>query len=137
MPKSKLSAIISLLLVFLSGALVGAVAHRLYMVNTVTARPHRDPEEIRKQLVEETRDAVKLDDEQVRKLDQFYDDERAHFGKLRQSWNDQGRELRAATAERIKAMLRPDQLLLFEKLQEHREAERKRRMQSEKQNEKK
>jgi hypothetical protein len=139
MPKSKLSAIVSLLLVFLSGALVGAMAHRLYMVNTVLSSkqlppPRRDPEEVRRQLVAETRDRVKLDDEQVRKLDQFYDDERAQFGKLRQGWNEQGRDLRAITAEKIKGMLRPDQLPLFEQLQADREKEHRRRQQ---QNEKK
>ena len=35
MPKYKFSAFLSLLVVFLSGAVVGALAYRLYMVNTV------------------------------------------------------------------------------------------------------
>ena len=37
MVKSRSSAILSVALVFLSGALVGAVANRLYMVNTVSS----------------------------------------------------------------------------------------------------
>ena len=54
MPKSRLSAFISLMLVFLSGALLGAFAHRLYTEGTVTAAkqvkpPARPtPEEVRK-----------------------------------------------------------------------------------------
>ena len=35
MPKSKLSAVLSLLLVFLSGAVLGAVAYRLYSISSV------------------------------------------------------------------------------------------------------
>ena len=126
MPKSKLSAFISLLLVFLSGALVGAMAHRLYMVNTVVSSrqppPRRDPEDVKRQIMAETREKVKLDDGQVRKLDQIYEEERAQFGQLRQSWNEQGRELRKVTADKIKDMLRPDQVPLFEQLQADRTA---------------
>jgi len=141
MMKSKSSAIISLLLVFLSGALVGAVAHRLYMVNTVSSNginpqppPRRDPEEVRRHLVAETKEKVKLDDEQVRKLNELYDQERQEFDRLHQKWNAEGRTLRASHMDRIKAILRPDQVPLFEQLQAEREKEHRRRQQ---QNEKK
>jgi hypothetical protein len=139
MPKSRFSAAIYLILVFASGAMVGAVANRLYMVKTVsstevTRQPpmRRDPEEVRRHLVAETREKVKLDDEQVRKLNEFYDDELAQFGKLRQSWIEDGRHVRAGTAQKIRAMLRPDQIPLFEQLQAQREAARKARMANEK-----
>ncbi len=141
MPKSKLSAFISLLVVFLSGVLVGGVAYRLYMVNTVltTGTPSTppgpqnrrpSPEEVRKRLVSETRDRCKLDQQQVEKLEALYDTERGEFDQLRKKWNDEGRRLRADHVERIKEILRPDQLPLFEKLQaEREERERRRRMQ--------
>ena len=35
MPKSRLSAVLSLLLVFLSGAVLGAFAYRLYSISSV------------------------------------------------------------------------------------------------------
>jgi hypothetical protein len=138
MLKPKWSALISLVLVFLSGILVGAVANRLYMVNTVSSNgpggppPRRDPEEIKRHIVAETRDKVRLDDQQVARLNQIYDDERAKFGHLRQKWNTEGRDLRTATADQIRAILRPDQVQLFDQLQADREAARKRRMQNEK-----
>ena len=71
MPKSRLSAFLSLMIVFLSGALVGAFANRLYMVNTVSAvkqpkqGPHMTPEEFRKHQVEDLRQKVGLDDQQI------------------------------------------------------------------------
>ena len=74
MPKTKLSALLSLLLVFLSGTLVGAVSiactWSIPSVGTATGPPPRemDPEEVRKRRVNEMRDKVKLDDEQVGKL---------------------------------------------------------------------
>lgn len=140
MPKSKLSALISLLVVFLSGVLVGSVAYRLYMVNSVqttgatvnpAGTPNRrpDPEEVRRRLVAETRDRCKLDQEQVRKLDELYDDERQEFDKLHQKWNAEGRALRAAHNEKIKSLLHPDQIPLFEKLQAEREERHQRRLQ--------
>jgi hypothetical protein len=131
MTRSRLSAFISLLVVFLSGALVGAVGNRLYMVSTVSSKgtqvpPRRmDPEEARKHLTAESRDRLKLDDEQVRKLDKIYDEERQEFDRMHQRWNAEGRTLRAQHAERIKAILRPDQIPLFDKLQAEREERRR------------
>jgi hypothetical protein len=134
MPKSRLSALVSLVLVFLSGALVGAVAHRLYMVNSVssTARPRRpDPEEIRHHLISEMRDRVKLDGQQVARLEKIYDDTRERFDALNRKRNIEARELWDNQTNGIRAMLRPDQLPLFEKLRAERDAERERRKKSE------
>ena len=133
MTKSRLSAFISLLVVFLSGALIGAVGNRLYMVNTVSSKgtqgpPRRmDPEEARKHLMTETRDRLNLDDEQVQKLDKIFDEERQEFDRMHQRWNAEGRTLRAQHAERIKTILRPEQLPLFDKLQAEREERRRMR----------
>ncbi len=139
MSTSKTSAFISLVVVFLSGALVGGVAYRLYMVNTVLTstnpsnppgQQHRpSPEEIRKRLVTETRDRCNLDPQQVQKLEELYDTERQEFDQLRKKWSEEGRTLRAAHSERIKAILRPDQIPLFDKLQAEREERDRRRRQ--------
>ncbi len=148
MNKSRLSAFISLLVVFLSGVLVGGVAYRLYMVNSVLTSPSSSsppgppgrrpsPEEVRKRLVTETRDRCKLDNEQVQRLEALYDEERGEFDQLRHRWSEEGRKLRAAHNERIKAILRPDQIPLFEKLQADREErERLRRSMQEQQDHK-
>ena len=41
MPKSRFSALLSLLLVFLSGALVGGFAHKLYSTTVTAGAPTR------------------------------------------------------------------------------------------------
>jgi hypothetical protein len=144
MSTSRTSALISLVVVFLSGVLVGGVAYRLYMVNTVLTStnpanppgpPSRrpSPEEVRKRLVNETRDRCNLDPQQVQRLEALYDTERQEFDRLRKKWSEEGRTLRIAHSERIKAILRPDQIPLFDKLQaEREERDRRRRQQDQK-----
>ena len=67
--RSKLSAGLYLLVVFLSGALVGGLSYRLYSVNTVAAItggvPKTSPEEFRKRYIEAIRAKVNLDPQQI------------------------------------------------------------------------
>ena len=134
MLKSKLSAFFSLLLVFLSGALVGGFAYRLY--NTAAAAapggPTRtkgpgqrmDPEERRKALVEEMRKEVKLDDRQVDQLQHIYDNTREQFLQLNQKRNTESHALWDNQTNQIRSILRPDQVILFDALRAKHEAER-------------
>jgi hypothetical protein len=131
MPKSRLSAFLSLLLVFLSGSLVGAFGYRLYSVNTVQGNDPRrrpDPEEMRKRQVAEMRDRVKLDDQQVIQYNRIMDETREQFDQLHKKANSETQALREHQAEKVNAMLRDDQRPLFSQLRaEHAERERKRR----------
>jgi hypothetical protein len=131
MPKGKLSALLSLVFVFVSGMLVGVVGHRLYTVKTVTsstsARPPRpDPEEIRRRLVAEMRDKVKLDPQQVIQLNGIYDETRQSFDELHKRANAETHKLWDTQTEHIKAVLRPDQIPLYDQLRAQHEQERKR-----------
>jgi len=141
MVKSRSSAILSVALVFLSGALVGAVANRLYMVNTVSStgvsvapRPpdHPSPEEFRKHLVEEMRRDVKLDDQQVKELEAIYDHTRDQFDEIHKRLNAESRTVRDKQTEAIRAMLHPDQIPLFDALRAKHDAERKARHKNDK-----
>ena len=135
MPKSKLSAFFSLLLVFLSGALVGAFAHRLYMVNSVTAvrnqpqPPRMSPEEFRRRQVEDLKSKVGLDDQQIVQYNKILDDTRQQFDQIHDKMNAEGRQIRDRQVEKVLAILRPDQRPLYEKWRADREAEHKRRQQ--------
>jgi len=131
MPKSKFSALLSLLLVFGSGVLVGVVAYRLYTVRTVagTTNTRPSPEEVRRRIVADMRSHVKLDDHQVEELNRIYDQTRQDFDQLHQKLNDESHALWDKQNERIKAILRPDQIPLYEQLRAQREQERRRRHQ--------
>lgn len=127
MPKSRLSALASLLLVFCSGILVGAVGHRLYMVNSTSARPARpDPEEVRRRIVAEMRDRVKLDDQQTAQLNRIYDQTRQKFDELHKKGSEESRAIWDQQKEAIKAMLRPDQVTVYEQYQKERDEQHKR-----------
>lgn len=140
MPKSRLSAFVSLMLVFLSGALVGAVGYRLYIVNSVNAvkqqakqPPRLSPEEARKRQVEDLRQRVGLDDQQVAQYNAILDDTRQQFDRLHDQLHDrlntEGRAIHDQQVAKVYAILRPEQRPLYEKWRAEREAERKKREQ--------
>jgi Spy/CpxP family protein refolding chaperone len=135
MLRSKSSALVSLLLVFLSGVLVGGFAYRLYNVSMV-AGPNNgrklDPEEARKHIIADMRVRLKLDAHQVDQLQQIFDQTRDQFRQFHDRMNAEGQAIHSNHLERIKTILRPDQLPLYEQWRTERERERKERKPSEK-----
>jgi Spy/CpxP family protein refolding chaperone len=140
MTKSKLSAFLSLALVFAAGALVGVVGYRVYSVSLDASAggppPHApgkkmDPEEFRRHVLADMKEKIKLDDRQVEQLDQIMDKTREQFDHLRKAMNDRMKPDRDAIwrsqVDATKAILRSDQLPLYEKYRADREAERKKR----------
>jgi len=134
MPQNKSSAILSLVLVFLSGILVGGVSYRLYAVNTVATAPggrpqgtRPDPEEVRKRLVHEMQDRVKLDEGQTAKLNQIYDHTLQEFQSLKKKSDGEGHQIWEGQRAAIRAILRPDQLPLYDQVEKERDEARKKR----------
>lgn len=143
MPKSRLSAALSVFLVFFSGAVLGAFSYRLYSLPSV--QPAKDSggpprkmnaEDFRKRYLSDLSGAVKLDSQQVNSLNEVMDKTRDEFDKLndkikpeRDALNDKWRPERDAIqnrqVDRINAVLRPDQRPLFEAFRAERERQRK------------
>jgi Spy/CpxP family protein refolding chaperone len=135
MLKSRFSALLSLLLVFMSGVLVGAFAYRLYNV-TVVAAPNSarrpDPEDARRHIVADMRDRLKLDVQQVNQLQQIFDRTRDKFHQIHDRMNAEGQSVHNSQVEEIKATLRADQVPLYDQWRAERERERKQHKQGEK-----
>ena len=134
MANTKLSAFFSLLLVFLSGVVVGGFAYRLYSTTAVVAPSNpkgyeekRDPEAIRKRNIDDMTQAVHLDPQQVGQLENIYDHTREQFEQVFQKRDAEARAIFDDQVAQIKAMLRPDQLPLYEALHAKHEADRKAR----------
>jgi len=130
MSKSKLTAFLTLLLVFASGAVLGAVAHRLYEVNTVMSgnnakRP--SPEEFRKRQVNEMRDRVKMDDSQVNTFNEILDQTKARFDENHERFNAVNHTIWEEQRAKVRALLRPDQVPLFDQVMAEHDAMRKSR----------
>lgn len=150
MPQSKLSAFLSVLLVFVGGVAVGGLGYRLYTVKAVAAPAPTNtkkmtPEDVRKRIVAHMKDSVKLDDQQVVELQKIMDQTREAFDQINQrshatvdplfkKFEQETQALREQQIAKVKAMLRPDQLPLYDKYladRQARDAERKKKQQQE------
>jgi hypothetical protein len=129
MKRSTLTTGLYVLLVFLSGAVVGAFAHRLYMVNTVVSAK---PDEVRHHILEEMRTRLSLSNDQVNQLNGILDSTKARYHEVKERWDKQSRqaakpELKAITedqAEKIKAILSEPQRAEYEKYRAERQKRR-------------
>lgn len=142
MPRYKLTAVLSMLLVFLSGSVLGAVAYRLYAVSAVQSvdvarkQPKMSPDEFRKHYVEEFRTKVKMDDQQLAALQQILDQTRTDFHTMRDKMNFEGEAIQSAQVEKINAILRDDQRPLYATMRAERERQRKLRVEQHKKDKK-
>ena len=110
-------------LIFLSGVLVGAFGHRLYMVKTVTAGPR--PEEYRKRYVAEMESRLKLRPDQVAQLNTFLDQTRARLHEVHERYRPEMDAIRHEQNGRIKAMLDDRQRAEYDRILEERERNQK------------
>jgi hypothetical protein len=132
MPKSKVSAFLSVLLVFASGAAMGAVGYRLYVVKTVASsvqlptKKKTSPDEMRKRIVSHLKEAVKLNDQQLGEVQKIYDWQGEQFtqinskyetqvGQEQHEFDQQLHQIHDASVAKIKAILAPDQQPLYDK----------------------
>jgi len=131
MANTKFSAFLSLLLVFVSGIAVGGFGYRAY--NTKLGPPprpaeKRSPDEFVKRAVTEMTREVHLDDTQITQLRQIYQETFAAFDQHRADHNAklhaEGQVIHDNQVEKIKSMLRPDQIPLYDALRARHEAER-------------
>lgn len=123
--RSTLSAAVYLLLVFLSGALVGAFSYRLYTVNTVySGRPPRSPEEYRRKYVEETTARLKLSPDQVTSLQQILDATRQRYHDVHERYRPELKAIENEQYKNILSMLTEPQRAEYEKMRAERERRR-------------
>jgi len=131
MLKTKISAVLSLALVFVSGGLVGVLAYRAYTVRAASVNPESNrklsPADWRKHVLAEMRTKLKLDDGQAKQLNAIFDQMDERVRDLREKRDKQNLELQNDLVVKITAMLRPDQLELYKQYREEREKERERR----------
>jgi hypothetical protein len=69
---------------------------------------------------------VKLDDQQVAELNQIYDETREQGDQVRRNANNEMRAVWDTQTAKIKAILRPDQVALYDALRARHDAARKR-----------
>jgi len=130
MLQTKSSAFFSLLLVFVSGGVVGTLVDRLYVSTSTVASANKqaqqrpDPEEARKGIVNEMTTKVKLDPQQVQEYQQILDGVREQWMAMAHRQDAEGQALRDTQVERVRKILRPDQIPLYDALRAEKEVER-------------
>lgn len=118
----KLPIALYLSLVFLSGAVVGALGYRIY--NPPLARsvgPRRGTEQFRRQYLDEMRTRLNLNADQMQKLQVILDHTDQRFNDARAEHNQMIRELREDHMASVRAILNADQLPKYDQLREERE----------------
>ena len=119
-----------MLAVFVSGSVVGAFAHRLYMVRTVGADvspQRRSPAEFKQRYLNEMKARLSLDDTQTSRLNAILDSTRLRFREFNDRHKDEIAAIHEEQVRDVKAMLTPDQQPRYETYLREREQKRKER----------
>ncbi|MEO7144428.1 MAG: hypothetical protein ABI165_13095 [Bryobacteraceae bacterium] len=117
MRMSRLAVAGYLLLVFFSGALLGAFGYRLYTVSTVSANKLHDSAEFRRHVLNEYRDRLQLSADQVQRLNAIFDDMRTRYHDAHEHTKQL---IKAEQSDAIRGILNPNQRAEYEKMREER-----------------
>lgn len=113
---------LSLMLVFLSGALVGAFAHRLYSARTVSAK---GPDAYRQRYLNEMQTRLKLDPAQMEALVKILDESKDRYKQARERIDPEMKQIQREQRDKIRAILSPDQKIEYERLLEEKDKRRR------------
>ncbi|MSV30290.1 MAG: hypothetical protein EXQ52_16345 [Bryobacterales bacterium] len=127
MKRSGTTAVVYLVLVFLSGALVGGFGHRLYTQGTVIAssKSGRSTDEYRKRYTGEMRSRLKLDEAQVAKLNEVLDSTRLQYKKFNEAHRAELGGIQDDQVTKVNGFLTDSQRLEYEKMRAERQKNRK------------
>lgn len=118
----KLPIALYLFLVFISGAVVGALGYRVY--NPPLARgvgPRHGTAQFRQQYLDEMRTRLNLSPDQIQKLQVILDRTDQRFNDARAQHNQMIRELREDHVASVRAILTAEQLPKYDELRAERE----------------
>lgn len=129
MKKSSITVTASMLAVFASGAVVGALGHNLYTVRTVAAREnaqHKDtPEEWRRKYMAELTNRLKLDQTQVVQVNTILDETRDQYRAVKDRVKPEMEAIHKHQVERVSELLSPQQKTDYDNFREERDRARK------------
>jgi len=121
-----------LLLVFVSGAVVGALGYRTY--NPPTAKsvsPAKlTPDEWRRQYLDEMHTRLSLTDDQMQKLNVILDQTNARFQEAREQDNKLIRQIREDHFAHVRTILTDEQIPKYEQIHKEREERQKKQEQN-------
>ena len=112
----KWKAIVSIIIVFLLGALAGAlVTHKIYQ-HRVEGIMKGEPKTMREFIVRRLERELHLDTNQLEQLRAIVEETHAEMRRVRRQFRPQIEEILARSQEKIRVLLRPDQFEKYEKI---------------------
>ena len=123
-------------LVFSCGAVVGSLAHRLYTVSTVSAKSPSSPEEWRKQYMEEMQSRLKLNKDQVLRLNILLDETRSRVREAHAKVRPEVEQIKHEQTLKVSEILDSSQRSEFDKIRKEREERAEKDRQAQEQQEK-
>ena len=134
---SRTKAVFWILFVFMVGGVFGGTLtyllihpspfHNRDQTHSRQQRRNADPERRFERILKRISDAVALDDEQRPQLRQILEESRALYRTATDEAGSRHREIRLATREKIRSILRPEQLKDFEELVRQRDERSRKR----------
>src|SRR5215471_12946438 len=112
-----------LFLVFVSGAVVGALGYRLY--SPPSARSNQTPEQWRHQYVTELQSRVNMTPEQLKKVNEILDDTDRCYNAARDQHHKEVDRIKEDYRSKLRAILTPEQLPKYEKFRAERDTRAK------------
>ena len=116
MPRTRLSAILYLILVFASGVLVGVASTRLYAVKASVPAPAapRTMAEFTRRYTDEMRQRIGVNDEQVAAVDKILADSKKRYDDLRREQRPMRDRIQQEQVDSIRAVLTDAQKPAYE-----------------------
>ena len=110
-----------LFLVFVSGAVVGALGYRTYKPPTASSNSPLSPEDARRQYIREIQSRANLTDDQLQQVNTILDETRSRFHEARDKHNQVVKEIGEQQRAKVRAILTADQLPKVEQLWQERD----------------
>jgi hypothetical protein len=120
MKLSRVSIVVYIGLIFLSGSVVGVFADHLYSVSGVRAKDPRDPKEWRSKYLTEMKSRLGLRPEQITSLNNILDETRTRFHEVHARMQPELDAIREQQVNKIRGMLDETQRLEYEKMRSER-----------------
>jgi len=123
MNRSRLGVAAYMLAVFLGGIVVGSFGQRLYSTRVVgaTTRSLRGADEFRKAYVEELHTRLRLNDQQVQKLNVILDETRDKFKVFREQHKEEMKAIHDTQVAKINEILDEGQRVEYERFRVERD----------------
>jgi hypothetical protein len=118
MKRNQWTAAVMAVLLFCCGAAVGALGHRYYTATEVNAK---GAEDFRHRYVSEMHSKLNLTPSQVTQLETILDETKAKFKAVKDSYRPAMLEIKREQVSRVKSILTPQQIPIYDRLVAERE----------------